>query len=129
MVHEVFRAEKFAERRLRATAPITPGSRSTNTARGTYLPPKVKHVDAIEVRIAVAAVLAAAADTVLVAHHLPKLGTHLVTARLVEEIAWRQEERGIKGGWRGVGVTAAADDKQLGSFAAKKMKYTALCEQ
>ena len=33
-----------------------------------------------EVRIVVAAVLAAAADAVLVAHHLPKLGAHLVTA-------------------------------------------------
>jgi hypothetical protein len=39
------------------------------------------------VRIAVVAVLAAAADAVLVAHHLPKLGAHLVTARPVKEIA------------------------------------------
>ena len=31
----------------------------------------VKHVDVVEVRIAVAAVLAAAADAVLVAHHPP----------------------------------------------------------
>jgi hypothetical protein len=38
------------------------------------------------VRIVVAAVLAAAADPVLVAHHLPKLGAHLVTARPVEEV-------------------------------------------
>jgi hypothetical protein len=33
---------------------------------------------------------------VLVAHHLPKLGAHLVTARPVEEIVWRQETRGRK---------------------------------
>ena len=31
----------------------------------------VKHVDAVEVRIVAAAVLAAAADAMLVAHHLP----------------------------------------------------------
>jgi hypothetical protein len=47
----------------------------------------VKYVDAVEVRIVVAAVLAAAADAVLVAHHLLKPGAHLVTARPVEEIA------------------------------------------
>jgi len=44
-----------------------------------------------EVRIVIAAVLAAAADAVLIAHHLQKLGAHLVTARPVEELAWRQE--------------------------------------
>jgi hypothetical protein len=47
----------------------------------------VKHVDAAEVRIVVAAVLAAAADAVLVAHHLPKLDAHLITARPFEEVA------------------------------------------
>jgi hypothetical protein len=41
----------------------------------------VKYADAAEVRIAVAAVLAAAADAVLIAHHLPKPGAYLVTAR------------------------------------------------
>jgi hypothetical protein len=40
MVHEVARAEELAERRLKVAAPITPGSRSEITARGTYLPPK-----------------------------------------------------------------------------------------
>jgi hypothetical protein len=40
----------------------------------------VKHVDAVELRVVVAAVLAVAADAVLVAQHLLKLGTHLVTA-------------------------------------------------
>jgi hypothetical protein len=39
-----------------------------------------KHVDAAELRGVVAEVLAAAADAVLVAHHLPKLGAHLVIA-------------------------------------------------
>jgi hypothetical protein len=53
----------------------------------------VKYVDAAEVRIVAAAVLAAAANAVLVAHYLPKLGAYLVTARPVEEAAWRQEER------------------------------------
>jgi hypothetical protein len=43
----------------------------------------VKHVHAAEMRIAVFAVLAAAADAVLDAHHLLKLGAKLVTARPV----------------------------------------------
>ena len=47
----------------------------------------VNHVNAAEVRIVVAAVLAAAADAVLIANHLPQLGAHLVTAQLVEEVA------------------------------------------
>ena len=40
----------------------------------------VKHANAAELRVVAAAVLAVAADAVLVAHHLPKLGAHLVTA-------------------------------------------------
>jgi hypothetical protein len=40
----------------------------------------VKHAYAAELRIVVAAVLAAAANAVLVAHHLLKLGAYLVTA-------------------------------------------------
>jgi hypothetical protein len=40
----------------------------------------VKQVDAVELRVAVAAVLAVAADAVLVAQHLLKPGAHLVTA-------------------------------------------------
>jgi hypothetical protein len=40
----------------------------------------VKHVHAVELRVVVAAVLAVAADAVLVAQHLLQLGTHLVTA-------------------------------------------------
>jgi hypothetical protein len=47
----------------------------------------VKHVDALELRIVVAAVLAAAADAVLVAHHLPKLCARLVAAPHAKEIA------------------------------------------
>jgi hypothetical protein len=39
-----------------------------------------KHVDAAELRVVVAAVLAVAADAVLVAQHLLKLDAHLVTA-------------------------------------------------
>jgi broad-specificity NMP kinase len=38
----------------------------------------VKHVDAFKLRKGFAAILAAAADAVLVAHHLPRLGAHLV---------------------------------------------------
>jgi hypothetical protein len=40
----------------------------------------VKHVDAVELRVVVAAVLAVATDAVLVAQNLLKLGAHLVTA-------------------------------------------------
>jgi hypothetical protein len=40
----------------------------------------VKHADAVELRVVVAAVLAVAADAVLVAKHLLKPGAHLVTA-------------------------------------------------
>jgi hypothetical protein len=54
----------------------------------------VKNGDAAEVRIVVAAVHAAAADAVLVAHHLPKVCARLVTARLFEEIDLRQKARG-----------------------------------
>jgi hypothetical protein len=40
----------------------------------------VKHIDAVELCVVVAAVLAVAADAVLVAQFLLKLVTHLVTA-------------------------------------------------
>jgi hypothetical protein len=40
----------------------------------------VKHVDAVELRVVVAAVLAVAADALLVAQHLSKLGAYLATA-------------------------------------------------
>jgi len=38
----------------------------------------VKHDNAAEVSIVVAEILAAAAGAVLVSHHLPKLGAHLL---------------------------------------------------
>ena len=41
LVHEVFLAKEFAERRLRVAAYITPGLRSKNNARGMHLPPEV----------------------------------------------------------------------------------------
>jgi len=40
----------------------------------------VKHVDAAELRVVVAEVIAIAADAVLFAQHLLKLDAHLVTA-------------------------------------------------
>ena len=40
----------------------------------------VNHADAAELRVVVSAVLAVAADAVLAAHHLQKLGAHLVAA-------------------------------------------------
>jgi hypothetical protein len=39
----------------------------------------LKHIDAVKLRVVVAALLAMAADAVLVAQHLLKLGAHLVT--------------------------------------------------
>jgi hypothetical protein len=40
MVHEDARDEELAERRLRVSAPITPGSKPKSTAQGKYLPPE-----------------------------------------------------------------------------------------
>jgi hypothetical protein len=40
----------------------------------------IKHIDAVELRFVVAAVLAVGADTVLVAQYILKLGARLVTA-------------------------------------------------
>jgi len=90
----------------------------------------VKHVDEVEVRIVAAAVLAAAADAVLVAHHLPKLGAHLVTAGLLKNSLEAGSTRDKKGGGGGGGGdAAAAGENQLGSCTAGKVKYTALCVQ
>jgi hypothetical protein len=47
--------------------------------------PLVKHADAVEVRIAAAAVLAATADAVLVAHRLPKLGANWLPNGLLKK--------------------------------------------
>jgi hypothetical protein len=79
------------------------------------------------VRIGVAAVLAATADTVLVENHFLKLCAHLVTARPDEEIARKQEARGEKRRAGGGGGAVAASDKKFGSCAAEKWKYTTLC--
>jgi|AntAceMinimDraft_5_1070358.scaffolds.fasta_scaffold582109_1 hypothetical protein len=73
----------------------------------------------MQVRIVVAAVLAAAADAVLVAHHLPKFGARLVTARPVEEAAWRQEARGRKKtGGEGLGEAETLPQQVIGNSAA-----------
>jgi hypothetical protein len=58
-----------------------------------------KHVDAAEVRIVFAAVLAAAADAVLVAHDFLKLGGHLVAVCLLFRkscISWYQNRRAAR---------------------------------
>jgi len=82
MVHEVSRAEELAERR-RAQSVDHAGAEVEKhrawyvlSARGLV----EKHINAAELRVVVAAVLAVIADAVLVAKHLLKLGTHLVTA-------------------------------------------------
>jgi hypothetical protein len=68
----------------------------------------VKYVDAVEVRIVVAAVPAAAKDSVLVSHHLQILSARLVRVWPVKEIAWRQEERERRKAGAGGEVAAAA---------------------
>jgi len=87
LVHEVSRAEDFAERRRAYSADHA--GLEVEEHRAGHVPAVkglvVKYVDAVEVRIVVAAVLAAAADAVLVANHFLKLGAHLVTARLLKK--------------------------------------------
>jgi hypothetical protein len=76
------------------------------------------------VRIVVAAVLAAAADAVLIAHYLPKLGAHLAsTARPVEEIAWRQEARERKKAGVGWGAETLPQQVINNSAAAQQDIY------
>jgi hypothetical protein len=82
MVHEVSRTEELAERR-RAHSADHAGLEVEEhrawcvfAARGLV----VKHVDAAELRVVVAAVLAVAADAELAAQQLLKLGAHLVIA-------------------------------------------------
>jgi hypothetical protein len=98
----------------------------------------VKHVDAVELLVVVAAVPAVAANAIFVAHHLLKLGDHLVTAlaRLhvlnlarrisLEAGSTRENKSGEE--WGG-GDAVAAGDKQLGSCTAGKRKNAAFCEQ
>jgi hypothetical protein len=74
----------------------------------------VKYANAVEVCIVVAAVLAAAADAMLMAHNLPKLGAPLVTARRVQGAAWRQEAHGRKK----TGVRGALSWKAINNSAA-----------
>jgi hypothetical protein len=80
VVHEVSRTEELAERR-RAHSVDQAGLEEHRAwyvlaTRGIV----VKHFDAAELRVVVAAVFAVAADAVLVAQHLLKLGAHLATA-------------------------------------------------
>jgi hypothetical protein len=49
----------------------------------------VKHVDAVELRIVVAAVFAVAADAVLVAHNLLKLGKGGKERKNVRNSVWQ----------------------------------------
>jgi hypothetical protein len=77
MVHEVFRTKELAERRRHAGFEIEETrARYVHAARG----PLAKHVDEVELRVVVAAVLAVAPEAVLVAQHLLKRGAHMITA-------------------------------------------------
>jgi hypothetical protein len=67
----------------------------------------VEHVNGVEMRVVVAAVLTVAANAVLVAQHLLKLGAHLTTAlaRLqVQNFARRSRRREARGRKRARGV-------------------------
>ena len=79
MAHEVFRTEELSERR-RAHSVDHAGfeveeirARYGHAARG----PVVKHVDEVELRVVVAAVLAVAPDAVVVAQQLLYRGAHM----------------------------------------------------
>jgi hypothetical protein len=80
--HEVSRTEDLAERR-RAQG-VDHAGLEVEELRAWYVLAArglvVQNIDAVELRVVVAAVLAAAADAVLVAQHLLKLGAHLVTS-------------------------------------------------
>jgi hypothetical protein len=58
----------------------------------------VKHADAAELRVVATAVLAVAAVAALVAHHLPKLCAHLVTALACLNVR-NLERRNSLGAW------------------------------
>ena len=79
MVHEVFRTEELSERRRAHSVDHAVfevediRARYLHAARG----PVVKHVDEVELRVVVAAILA---DAVLVAQHLLNRGAHMATA-------------------------------------------------
>jgi hypothetical protein len=76
------------------------------------------------VRIVFAAVLAAVADTVLIAHHLPKHGSHLVTTRHVEEKACKQETRERK---KRDGAKTLSKQVINNSEAAQQERRSLLC--
>ena len=82
LVHEVLRAEELSEQRRAQSADHAELEVEEHRA-GRVLAARglvVKNADNAELRVVVAAVLAVAADAVLVSHHLPKLDAHLVTA-------------------------------------------------
>jgi hypothetical protein len=82
MVHEVSRTEEPAERRRTHSAYHAGLEIEEHRVWYVYATRDlvVKHVDAVELRVVVAAVLAVAADAVLAAQHLLRLVAHLVTA-------------------------------------------------
>ena len=77
MVHEVARAEEFAERRHHAGLEVKE-HRFVHVLAA--LGAVVKHADEVELSAVVAKVLAAAASAVVVAQGHFQLGTHLTTA-------------------------------------------------
>jgi hypothetical protein len=82
LVHEVSRAKELAEQQ-RARSVVHTGLEVKEHRAGHVIAALgfvVKRVGAVELHVVAAAVLAVAADTVLVAHHLPKLVANLATA-------------------------------------------------
>jgi hypothetical protein len=81
-VHEVTWAEGLSERRLTQSVHHASLKVEEHLLGHVFatLGLVVKQFDALGVRVVFAAVLAVAADAMLVAHHLPRRGTHLVTA-------------------------------------------------
>ena len=63
----------------------------------------VKHVDAVELRVVVAEVLAVAADAVLVAKKLLKLSAHLVSALARLHVRNCSHAKKQPGGWEQAG--------------------------
>jgi hypothetical protein len=60
--------------------------------------PVVKHVDAAELRVVIAAVLAVAADAALVTHHLQLHGAHLNTALARQHVYYLARRNSLKAG-------------------------------
>jgi hypothetical protein len=100
VVHEVSRTDELAKRRR--VHSVDHAGLEVEEHRAWYvfaaLGLVVKHDDVVELYVVVAAVLAVAADAVLVAQQLLKLGAHLATSLATcvcknsrEEEAWRRE--------------------------------------